>query len=769
MLVINERIPAIGMRKLFSVSFLCLCSIYSHSDALSDSAHTDLVSQSHQSTIPKQRTTPKKQSTSLKQSVSPKSFENIIILPPPEEVLTEKTEFTEELLSTSAAFNDPVQAIYSLPGMIQLGHSPEPPAVRGSAPEDNVFLIDGMPIGYLFHFYGNSVLDEQSIRHLDILPGGFNAEFGQATGGVFDIQLRAPLNQPIETTFDLSLLGTKLFFEGGITEDHSFFFNYRESLLQYALEQEREEIENDEDIIIDEFPVGKDYLAKYVWQPKNEDYKLSVLLSGASDSTSADIGDGNQIAVLNPGRTGTSHSTLSYHQQSIKLDHHDHSLLIGHLQNIEDINYGNEEFIYVDNNEYLIKAHQLFFGTSHTTSIGMDLSYNHFQYDYNYRYEQCDEFTPNCDAASLPLTDGSESIQLNLWEFYVQNAFDINERAQFHSGFRTSYFEYSDEVYIDPRFSFEWSYLSGLDMSVALGQYHQYQDVERLLPVVGNPDLTPIEATHFVIGFDYPINHWQVSLDVYYKKLEELSLAIGDITLPDDGSVPDSISLPDDFPLLPLPDGIPPLTNEIPIPDDTSRSELEDLIDYINALTPPYINGASGEAYGMEIFIRYPVVHRWSGWVSLSLSESKRENDFTGEEINFSYDLPVVLNWMMNYAPSPKWHVGFKWAFRSGALYTPIEGNRENPDHPGEYLPVYGEINSERAPAYHRLDFFGEYRFTSRRYHGAVYFDIINAYNRFNFTGYAYRGEPNSSEFSVVERGGFHLGVLPSVGFRVSF
>jgi outer membrane receptor protein involved in Fe transport len=88
-----------------------------------------------------------------------------------------------------------------------------------------------------------------------------------------------------------------------------------------------------------------------------------------------------------------------------------------------------------------------------------------------------------------------------------------------------------------------------------------------------------------------------------------------------------------------------------------------------------YRNGASGSASGLELLVKKDEVGQFSnlsGFLSLSMSKARRKNDLTG---------------------SP---------------YTPVVGTGFYPD--GRVRPIYGSINSERVPNYHRLDLRVDYK-----------------------------------------------------------
>ena len=87
---------------------------------------------------------------------------------------------TEQLLKVAGIMNDPLAAVFSLPGVVYAGGDfGGMPAVRGSSPDDNAFLIDGLPAGYLFHMFGNSVFNEALLHDFHLDSGGFRRAIRQ--------------------------------------------------------------------------------------------------------------------------------------------------------------------------------------------------------------------------------------------------------------------------------------------------------------------------------------------------------------------------------------------------------------------------------------------------------------------------------------------------------------------------------------------------------------------------------------------------------------
>ena len=178
-----------------------------------------------------------------------------------------------------------------------------------------------------------------------------------------------------------------------------------------------------------------------------------------------------------------------------------------------------------------------------------------------------------------------------------------------------------------------------------------------MIAVLGNPDLTTVKADHYVWGVNQTLGRgWRWGADLYSKDLTDVVISAEQDATADD-----------------------------------------------------YSNGAEGSAYGVELLVRKDKTDRWYGWASLSLAESDRTRTATGETVKFEYDKPVLLNLVANRQIGKYWSMGFRWTYQSGGRYTPIVDLVPSSTHANVMEPVYGDLNSQQYPDFHRADFRAEY------------------------------------------------------------
>ncbi|MCP4807947.1 MAG: TonB-dependent receptor [Proteobacteria bacterium] len=93
-------------------------------------------------------------------------------------------------------FDDPVRLVQSLPGVAATPeYSPTAGAVaiRGAAPQESRFYLDGVEIPYLYHFHEySSVFHTRLLDELALYPSTFGPSYGNAIGGAVEASSRQP-------------------------------------------------------------------------------------------------------------------------------------------------------------------------------------------------------------------------------------------------------------------------------------------------------------------------------------------------------------------------------------------------------------------------------------------------------------------------------------------------------------------------------------------------------------------------------------------------
>lgn len=632
---------------------------------------------------------------------------------------SEMSDETEVLMNVAGIGGDPINAVYSLPGIVYAGDSSSP-AVRGSSPDDNAFYVDDIPVSYIFHLFGDSIFNENLIQDFNLYPAAFGSEYGNATGGVFNVKLRDPRQQDIATTIDLSLLRSSVMVEGETLDNQAFYLSYRRSQIHLFLP----EGEEDEGYTVFKAPMSTDYQAKYQWLI-GDSHKLTFSASGASDTGGINISENSEGGRIDPDTIGDYNLSNSFDSQSLSWQYYGEDQKImhfvaGHTVNNTDESMGQGQFLSIeDENYYLRFFYQIAWFDDHKLGFGVDYTKREADYSFDIIPYFCTDVDSDCREYKGERIQDNSNLSDQDVALYLDEIWAINSNWELTLGVRAERNDYTEQSFIHPRIALNWYARDDLTIRAKAGSYSRQPNVDTAIAKLGNPEIESPQSSHYSIGMDYDLNDlWFTSVDIYYKELTA------------------------------LPRSIEP---------DSPYYDLH------------YTSDTSGAAHGIEWLVRRELQNDWSGWASLSWSESERTDDITHTTTDYYLDTPLVANIVANYQLNDRWDFGLRFTLRSGAKYTPITGLRENPDYPDNFLANYGELNAKSLPIYHRLDLEANYKTTYWEQDVQWTFAIINAMAHENISGYYYDPEDDDTSSDYTVSGEEDIGIFPYIGFKTTF
>lgn len=631
---------------------------------------------------------------------------------PPVVVQTSRPALSKQVLSGAelkrvpGAGGDPMRALQALPGVVATSDSEAAPAIRGSRPGDNLYYIDFLPVGYVFHMGGYlSTVHSELVQQFEMHTGAFGPEFGDVNGGIVDIRLRAPRKDRTGGKLSTGLLGADLLVEGPVSPSQSFYFAAKQSYMDLLIRKPQK----DEDSgVIYNMPRFSDYQARYLWtlQPGQE---LSFHALGARDAFKFSLGASDILGQQEPALVGNSRSKESSHTEAVVWDARfspelSNKLALGQLSTGSDGQIGSAVNANIKGTQtFLREQMRLRLGDSHELSAGGMLSSYSYRLDLDLLNARCTEFDPQCDLSSADRKRYKDEIRFNYANLFLKDRWQLGEQFAATLGVHYTRDSYLRKNYVEPRLGLEWRALPNTTISLAWGEHNQPPEGPQVLRELGNPALLHMRSRQSVLGVQQTLAEgWSWKAELYDKRQRDFIVA-------------------------------EPLLN--------------------------YVNGGSGNARGLELFIKKDAVNsRFSGWASVSLSKARRRNDLSGQQFVFEYDQPAVVHLVGNYDYSERWRFGAKWSYHSGNRYTPVVGTGHYPD--GRVKPLYASLNSSRLPAYHRLDLRVDQKSSDRL---SFYYELINAYAHKNISGYSYNAD-YSRRKAVSE-----LGLMPNVGLEYKF
>ena len=584
-----------------------------------------------------------------------------------------------ELRKIPGSSGDPLRALQTLPGVISAGNG-SAPAVRGSGPGDNLYYVDSLPISKIFHFGGVSIFNADLIQDFNLYSAAFAPRFGDVTGAVLDVALRNPRTDRLGGKANINLTGADFLLEGPINETQSFYFAARRSYFDLLIKQVEQKG------VTIQIPNYSDYQGKYVWKLNTTD-RLTFETQGATDALKLSVANSADISVQQPKLTGDLNFSDSYAMQAVILD----QLIFSEAQNKLAVAHSNAQNnntlaalgnIAIAQEIYQVRdTLKLPLNEAHELILGANTSKNLTSVNADLASPNCSQFTAGCDFSSAANRQLNESFYINSWEISAQERAKILPTVTLVGGIHHSAEDYLNRAYTEPRLGIEWDWSERTLLTAGWGKHNQFPLGQQVARNFGNPNLEHLLAEHSVLGISQKLaDDWSWKAETYYKKLSNLVVGV---TTPEN-----------------------------------------------------YVNGGSGKAYGAELLIKKEATTDLSGWLSISLAKSERQNDLTGESFRYQFEQPVTTTLVTSYKLNDDWTMGAKWSYHSGTPYTPVIGRHQ--DATNRWLPDYAAINSGTLPDYHRLDIRFDRNYVFDTWKLNTYFELNNVYFQKNIVGYRY-------------------------------
>ena len=110
---------------------------------------------------------------------------------------------------------DVIRALQLTPGVQAGREGGSGMYVRGGTPDQNLFLVDDVPLYYVSHVGGFvSVFDANALNSVKMYKGGFPARFGGRLSAIVDMRLREGNRDTLKGEYGIGVLSTQLFLEG---------------------------------------------------------------------------------------------------------------------------------------------------------------------------------------------------------------------------------------------------------------------------------------------------------------------------------------------------------------------------------------------------------------------------------------------------------------------------------------------------------------------------------------------------------------------------
>ncbi len=624
--------------------------------------------------------------------------------------VTRRTITPEEINLLPGTQGDALKSIQNFPGVARPPFGAGLIVVRGSAPSDTKTYLGYHEIPQLFHFGAiTSVFNSDILAQIDFIPGNFDSRFGNAIGGIINVQPREGRRDGHHGYIDADLFDAGLLVEGPVGKG-SFAVSARRSYVDAIL---LAVIPDDAGIDFNVAPRYWDYQGLFDY-PIGEG-KLSVRVFGSDD----------QLAVVNPDVNDTEpdnndgfDTQIAFHRADLvyEVEHgpwsvlftpsYRHELLSGIGGDIFSFRVTRDTFSFRGELGYRIsKRAALRFGTELSTGA----------YSLEAR-------APGFPQVGVGGTGGYIAADLGgpfaTMALYATSTIAATDRFVLYPGLR---FTYNGVILnragVDPRVRFAWKITDDTTLKGGVGLFSQYPDVYELNEVWGNPNIALERSVHNSLGVAHVFDSIDLLVEatLFYKYV--YSLAVPTETL---------------------------LIN-------TGRGA---------AIVPErFDNAGFGHVAGLELLVRKNLTRNLFGWVSYTFSRAYYDLDDGSGLVPFDFDQPHILTAVAVYKLPRGWSIGGRFRLVSGDPFTPIKSGIYDAST-NSFFPLTGPRNSDRQRAFHQLDLRVDKKWTWRYVPLNAYVDIQNIYNRRNVEGTLYSYD--FTQFKVFAA----LPILPSVGLK---
>ncbi len=646
---------------------------------------------------------------------------------------------------------DVIKSIQLLPGVSNAGEGASGFNVRGGAEDQNLVLLDEAIIYNTSHLFGFfSVFNADAIKDVKLYKGGIPARFGGRASSVLDVRQRDGNSKKIGLTGGLGAISSRLAVEGPTLKGKGSF------------------------LIAGRAAYANVFLAILNNANRAGFYDVNF-------KTNYNLNENNKLFLS--GYIGRDIFTIA-NAFSNSYGNISGNLRWNHL--FSDKLFSNLSLVY-SKYIYGLEINQI--------GLEWDSDIENYNLKYDFGYFLNDKLTLNFGASGIyykinpgllnPLDSTSAIIMKKLDDkfalesaVYLSAEHKITDRLTAQYGLRYSYFS-------------------------RMGA-QPLNDYEKNLPVVYNSELsiyergTVVGQTDFAsndniktfgnieprLALSYQLNS-NTSVKASYNRNAQYLHLISNTT----SATPLDVWAPSGKYIAPqIADQYAAgyfknfNSNQYTLELEAYYKTVDGRVDYIdgaeliaqNNIETEILQGES-RAYGVEFLLRKNK-GKFTGWLAYTLSKVEQRasggvaggpgiND--GFWYNTVFDRTHDLSLTGNYQLSDKWNFGANFIFQTGRPTTYPNGQFQ---YNGLSIPSYANRNTNRLPAYHRLDVSATLtpqKNKTRKWQSEWVFSIYNLYNRRNAASISFSQNTETGLNEATRTAIF--GIIPSVTYNFKF
>ncbi|MBL4710564.1 MAG: TonB-dependent receptor [Flavobacteriales bacterium] len=645
----------------------------------------------------------------------------------------------EEASRYAASLDDPARMALSLAGVNSDDDILNEIVVRGNSPRGSLWRLNGIEIPSPNHFTdvgasggGISVFSNNMIDNSDFFTAAFPAEYGNATSGVFDINLRKGNQHKAERAFQFGLLGTDVSAEGPISGPNkgSYLINYRYSTLGMLTGLGILDFDDNnlfQDLSFNFFLPTEKYGNFGLFGIGG----LSLSEEFTPDDTS-DFEDGEDYYdsqfTSDMGVVGLEHKYFfnsgTYLKTVVAVTAQRIGFEVDSISpvNLKEIRLYQEQINNTDVrvSTYLNKkmnARNTFRGGVIASRKFFDL-FSSGRDDDDQQYK---DFLRN---------DGSADVL----QAYGQWKYKFHEDWTLNGGLHGLYFQLNNNYSIEPRVGLSWKFTEGQSLSFGAGMHSRLEGMSAYMAqqqradgsyFQPNKDLDLTKSIHYVIGYDRMLNeHLHLKTELYYQSLFDV-----------------------------------PVENDITSPNSALNSSS-------GFTTDDLVNRGTAYNVGAEItferFFNEGAYYMITGSIFDSKYKTLDGNTYNGRyNANYRFTLLGGKEYKVGKSKKNLLGMNLKGILSGGNRYTEID--LEASKLAQEEVTIEGKEFAESVPDYWRLDLTSSYRINREKVAHIISLQVQNVTNRENIFGYSYDDDTQKIEEEL------QFGLLPILKYRIEF
>jgi hypothetical protein len=622
---------------------------------------------------------------------------------------------------------DVLKALQLLPGVQAGTEGSTGFYVRGGGPDENLFLLDGVPLYNVNHMGGFfSVFNADALKNVTLYKGDFPARFGGRLSSVVDLQMKDGNPYKIHGNFSIGIVSSKFNLEGPLFSKKTTFNisarrTYYDLLMQpiirmytrsnnlsdfsagyyfYDLNAKITHTFSDRDKLFVSMYMGDDVIYTDVEQ---DNYKSDTY--SHSNRLKMNWNWGNLITALRWNHLITNKLFMN---TTATFTRYRFDMLLGvkeseqtsnpPVKTSSDVSLGYNSGI----RDVGLKTD---FDYSLTPTQDLKFGINYSNHTFRPGVQVFKANTLDNDITSrIDTTLGNDRIYANEIALYLEDNITLNSIFKINAGLHYSTFLVQGQAYhsFEPRASVRALITS--DLSFKAG----YAAMSQNIHLLSNSNISlPTDLWVPVTKRIEPMKSHQVSAGVFYN-----------------------------------------LRNLIDLSVEAYYKSMKNLIEYKDGATfldsgtgwEDKVSMGKGWAYGLE-FLAQKSIGNTTGWVGYTLSKSERLFDRTGQELNngkvfpAKYDRRHDLSIVIAHKFNKRVDVAGTWVYSSGNCGSLALQNYYSPDLvrssvlQGSTIPYLDQRNNFRMPDYHRLDL--GVNFHKQKKHGERTWSI-STYNTYN-------------------------------------